>query len=423
VTSLDNLRFEPFAPLPAEERLAILATLRDHRPVYPTESGMWVVTRYDDVHSILRHPQLFSSSPNASEGSGMPTDAAEHPEQMEVLMSLLAGFPSDVPFQDLTSSRTIVAADPPAHTRMRQIVNRGFTPPRIAELAETIDRIVAECLAGIGSADRYEVVEQLATPLPVRMIATLLGFDADHYDKVKEWSDAIATGAVGDVRGTTEGAIMVANAFRDFSTYVAPLIEARRHDPKGDMISAMVRSMESDTLSTVEAIMMSTTVMVAGNETSTNLIGNALVELWRHPDQLRLLQEDPDLLPSAVAEANRLTNPIQFMFREALDDVTLSGTVIPKGATIAVHLASANRDPRHFDRPDTFDITRPPDHGLSFGHGIHYCLGAHLATHEVRSAVGGLLPHLPRFDLDLASLRPKAGVLLNGWERIELVAR
>ena len=165
----------------------------------------------------------------------------------------------------------------------------------------------------------------------------------------------------------------------------------------------MVAAIDNESLSNVETLMVAITIMVAGNETSTNLIGNAVVELLSHPDQLKLLLDDPGLLPNAVDEANRLTSPIQFAFREATEDNEIAGTSIPKGAIIALHMAAANRDPRRFDEPDRFLITRPPGKNLAFGHGIHFCLGAHLAGQEVRTAVGGLLPYLDRLELTVTT--------------------
>jgi cytochrome P450 len=181
----------------------------------------------------------------------------------------------------------------------------------------------------------------------------------------------------------------------------------------------MVAAIDNESLSNVETLMVAITIMVAGNETSTNLIGNTVVELLSHPDQLRMLIDDPGLLPNAVDEANRLTSPIQFAFREATEDNEIAGTPIPKGAIIALHMAAANRDPRRFDDPDRFLITRPPGKNLAFGHGIHFCLGAHLAGQEVRTAVGGLLPYLDRLEI-AGALERNPTALLNGWQKVEL---
>jgi cytochrome P450 len=381
---------------------------------------MWVVSRFDDVRQIQSDPDRFSSRPNADEGSATPTDVDNNPEMLERLLAIVSGMPVD--FAELTAARPIVAADPPDHTRMRRIVNRGFTPRRTGEMADKINQIVERCLDGIDDTDSYEVVQNLAIPLPVQMIADLLGIESDHYADVKRWSDHYSAAAVGDVRGTAEGQLLAVNMFKEFSAYLVPLIDARRKQPKGDVISAMVRAVDDESLTTVETLMMSMTIMVAGNETSTNLIGNTLVELIQNPDQLALLRADPNLLPNAVEEANRISTPIQFMFREALVDAEVAGTTIPKGATVVLHVAAANRDPAAFEEPDRFLITRPGGKSLAFGHGIHFCLGAHLAGLEVRTAIAKLLPHLDRFQLSEDPLVRNPSALLNGWQRIELVA-
>jgi cytochrome P450 len=321
---------------------------------------------------------------------------------------------------ELASAKTIAAADPPQHTRMRRIVSRGFTPARIKEMAEAINGIVQRCLTGVADAPSFDVVEQLAIPLPVEMICHILGIDRSEYGRAKLWSDAFAAAAGGDFSSPAERNELMLSTIKEFSTYFVPLIEARRVEPRNDLVSAMVAAIDNESLSTVETMMVAITIMVAGNETSTNLIGNTVVELLTNPDQLRLLLDDPALLPNAVDEANRLTAPIQFAFREATEETEVAGTTIPKGAIIALHMAAANRDPRRFHDPDRFLITRPAAKNLSFGHGIHYCLGAHLAGQEVRAAVGGLLPYLDRLELTGAPLQRNPSALLNGWQRVEL---
>jgi cytochrome P450 len=418
-----DFQFDPFVPLPFHQLPPIWETLRDHFPVYRTPSGMWVVSRYEDVRYIQHNPQLFSSRPNADEASALPTDAKDNPEQMARLMAVMAGFPDAVDIEQLVKARTIVAADPPDHTRLRRIVNRGFTPGSIDRISTKIETIVDECLVGVETDEIYEVVSRLAIPLPVAVIGDLLGIEPQMRPKIKEWSDGIAEASVGDIRGTAEAATLAMTVMKEFSEYLAPLIEQRRSNPQEDVISAMVRSMESETLTTPEALMMAQTIMAAGNETTTDLIGNAIVALYDHPDQLAMLRSDPTLLASAVEEANRFSTPIQFNFREALQDHEIAGTIIPKGATIIMYLAAANRDPRQFDDPDTFRIDRPAGSNLAFGHGIHFCLGAHLSRQEVRTALGKLVPHLDRFDLDTRSLGRNPSMVLRGVPSIPLTAK
>jgi cytochrome P450 len=415
------LEFEPFKPGPPQELPAIYTELRERFPAYRTGTNIWVVSRFDDVKSVQSNPEMFSSRPNPYEGDTAAADAEMKPEVIERLMALAAGIPVDM--NEMASAKTIAAADPPQHTRMRRIVSRGFTPPRIKEMASAITTIVDRCLSGIDQLPSFDVVERLAVPLPVEMICHILGIEESEYGRAKRWSDGFAAAAGAEFSSPAERNELMLGTIKEFSTYFVPLIEARRVEPRNDLVSAMVAAIDNESLSNVETLMVAITIMVAGNETSTNLIGNTVVELLSNPDQLRLLLDDPALLPNAVDEANRLSAPIQFAFREATRDTEVAGTAIPKGAILALHMAAANRDPRRFDEPDRFLITRPAAKNLSFGHGIHFCLGAHLAGQEVRAAIGGLLPHLGHLELAGAPLQRNPTALLNGWQRIELAWR
>ena len=411
------LEFEPFKPGPPEQLPGVYAELRERFPVYRSDSDIWVVSRFDDVKAVQSNPQQFSSRPNPYEGSA-PPDEEMKPEVIERLMALVAGMPIDM--EEMASAKTIAAADPPQHTRMRRIVSRGFTPPRIKEMATAITEIVDRCLRGIDDLPGFDLVERLAIPLPVEMICHILGIDRREYGRAKRWSDAFAAGADIYSSSPAERSEMMLRTIKEFSTYFVPLIEARRVEPRNDLVSAMVAAIDNESLTTVETLMVAITIMVAGNETTTNLIGNTVVELLQNPAQLKLLLDDPSLLPAVVDEGNRLSSPIQFAFREATEETEIAGTPIPKGAIIALHMAAANRDPRRFDDPDRFLITRPAGKNLAFGHGIHFCLGAHLAGQEVRAAIGGLLPYLDRLALTDAPLQRNPTALLNGWQRIEL---
>jgi cytochrome P450 len=411
-----DLAFDPFKPGPRAQLPQVLTELRERHPVYRTRSDIWVVSRFDDVKAVQSNPELFSSRPNPYEGAAPPDDEMK-PEVLDRLLALAAGIPVDM--EEMASAKTIAAADPPQHTRIRRIVSRGFTPPRIKEMASAIEDIVQRCLAGIQDEPTFDVVARLAVPLPVQMICHILGIDRGHYDQAKRWSDAFAAAAGAVFASPAERNELMLATVKEFSTYFVPLIEARRAEPKNDLVSVMVAAIDNESLSNVETLMMAITIMVAGNETSTNLIGNTVVELLANPDQLTRLLDDPALLPNAVDEANRFTSPIQFAFREATQDTEIAGTPIPKGAIIALHMAAANRDPRRFEEPDRFLITRPPGKNLAFGHGIHFCLGAHLAGQEVRTAVGGLLPYLGRLEI-VGDLQRNPTALLNGWQGVEL---
>jgi cytochrome P450 len=413
-----HLDFDPFDPGPHDQRPSVYAELRERAPVFHTDSDLWVISRFDGVKAVNASPDLFSSRPNPYEGQRSDTQRDLSPEELDRLLTVASELPVDL--GELAGTRAIAGADPPEHTRMRRIVSRGFTPPRIAEMVTAIDEIVDRCLSGIAAGGPFDVVERLAIPLPVEMICHILGFDRGHYGDVKRWSDAFAVAAVGELGRSPEGQLMMLSTLKEFSMFFVPLVESRRDDPQNDLVSTMVRAIDDDSLTTIETMTMAVTIMVAGNETSTNLIGNTTVELLSHPDQLDALTRDPSLLPNAIEEANRLTAPIQFTFREARQDTEIAGTSIPKGAIVALHLAAANRDPRQFDDPDAFRIDRPLGKNLSFGHGIHFCLGAYLAGQEVRTAIGKLLPYLQSSELGDDPLQPNPSVLLNGWRRVEL---
>ena len=410
--------FDPFKPGPRDQLPQVLAELRERFPVYRTDSDIWVLSRFDDVKAVQSNPQQFSSRPNPYEGSA-PPDEEMKPEVLERLLALAAGIPVDM--AEMASAKTIAAADPPQHTRMRRIVSRGFTPPRIKEMATVIEEIVERCMAGIEDQPAFDVVERLAVPLPVEMICHILGIDRSHYSPAKRWSDAFAAAAGGVFSSPAERNELMLSTVKEFSTYFVPLIEARRIEPRNDLVSAMVAAIDKESLSNVETLMVAITIMVAGNETIDESHRQCRGRTTGQPRPAQAVCSTIlRLLPNAVDEANRLTCPIQFAFREATEDTEIAGTPIPKGAIIALHMAAANRDPRRFDDPDCFLINRPPGKNLSFGHGIHFCLGAHLAGQEVRTAVGGLLPYLDRLELTDAPLQRNPTALLNGWQRVEL---
>jgi len=246
------LEFEPFNPGPAEQLPAVYAELRERFPVYRSDSDIWVVSRFDDVKAVQSNPQQFSSRPNPYEGSA-PADDEMKPEVVERLLALAAGIPVDM--AEMASAKTIAAADPPQHTRMRRIVSRGFTPPRIKEMATAIQEIVERCLAGIEDQPAFDVVERLAVPLPVEMICHILGIERSHYSQAKRWSDAFAAAAGGVFSSPAERNELMLSTVKEFSTYFVPLIEARRAEPKGDLVSAMVAAIDNESLSNVETSM------------------------------------------------------------------------------------------------------------------------------------------------------------------------
>ncbi|MBA3741482.1 cytochrome P450 [Sporichthya sp.] len=421
-TSESEIKYDPFDPASQARAFELYAQLRDEAPVYKTDAGYWAVSRYADVKEIFTNPERFSSSANQAEGLGLDTniDPDADPEFLTRLMTVAGTMQVDV--MELFSARAIVAADPPHHTRLRRIVNRGFVPRRIAELQDNIAQIVESCLEGIGSATSYEVVSQLAVPLPVRVISDLLSVDRDSHGDIKHWSDLLME-AQGPLRGTPRAMEALLGVFKGLSDYFVPLIEDRRTSPQDDLLSDLVRAAESDILTTAETLLFILSLMAAGNETTTSAISSLVVALKQNPDQEALLLEKPELLPNAVEEIVRYRAPIQVVFRTPMQDEVLSGVTIPAGATIAVLIGAANLDPRQFPDADQFDITRDTSSATGFGQGVHYCLGAHLARTEIRTAMAALLPHLERFRLSDQPLALRPSYMIYNLEAVELVAR
>jgi len=418
-----DLRYEPFDPECRAAMFEWYERLREQAPVYRAASGYWVISRYTDVREVLLSPDRFSSRPNQDEGTGVPADfdPTSAPELMERMLTLLAGMPVDV--SELMSARMLVAADPPDHTRLRNLVNQAFTTKRVADLAGTIQSVVQESLRCLATEEPFDLMECIANPLPTRVMAELLSVDSEHYTDLKLWSDQMALAAQSNVRGTLEGQAIMLELLSGFSNYFVPLINARREKPTGDLLSALVQAEDQGSLSTTEVLLFVFVLMAAGTESTANLIGSMVIALLENPDQLELLQSRPELIPVAVEEAIRYRTPFQFFFREALVDTEIAGVPIPVGAILTPVIGSANHDPRQFDRPERFEVERKNvNTHLGFGLGIHHCLGMHLGRLEIRTLMSALVPQLHRFEI--AEIGPLVdGYLLYGHKHLHLAAR
>lgn len=396
-----------------------LGELLENRPIFLTDAGQYVVSRYDDVREIMSNAELFSAKPNQSEAIGFPPkiDESADPAMLERLMMVVASLPFDV--GEFAAASVIVGVDPPVHTRLRRIVNRGFLPTKMAALAPTVEAIVAECLKDINSTDSFEVMSELAVPVPIRVIAEILGVERQHCDDLKRWSDVLSTCVHGESRGTIESGINLVAMLSEFAGLFMPMIEERRNAPSDDVISEIIKASEADTLTVAEAVLFLLILMAAANETTTSLIGNAIPYLCENPEQLKLLIDQPDLLGGVVEETLRLSSPVQFVFREATADVTLQGVTIPQGSQLVCFIAAANRDPRQFPDPHRFDITRKGQH-LSFGHGAHFCLGAALGRLEGHAALKQIAPSLSHFDFDNSNLHLDPSAFTRSFEVVRL---
>ncbi|WP_230119630.1 cytochrome P450 [Arthrobacter sp. Bi83] len=339
--------------------------MREHAPVLHDESsGSWHVFRYDDVQRVLSEHATFSSRM----GGGDPSETGQ----------LFAA--------------SLVTTDPPRHRQLRSLVTQAFTPKAVDGLAPRISTLTEELLDGIAAIGTADLVEELAYPLPVIVIAELMGIPAEDRDRFKKWSDVI----VSQTRAGAESADH-RTTNRDMTEYFLAMIEQRRRRPGSDLISNLLAAeIEGEKLSVAELLGFCSLLLVAGNETTTNLIGNAVLCFTEVPGTIERLQAEPALLPQAVEEVLRYRSPVQSMYRVAATETILGGLQIPAGAPLVAWIGSANRDDRHFQRPDQFDIDRGPVRHLAFGHGIHFCLGAPLARLEARIALAAVLSRLPR---------------------------
>ena len=332
---------------------------------------IYTVSRYAEVSYVLKRPKIFSSE--VMGGSQVQVISAE----------------GDI----APTSGALIAHDPPEHTRQRKIVSRGFTPRCIAQIEPKIRKSAEELFARFEARGHCDLMEEFANRLPVGVIADLLGLDPDRRDDFKRWSTALIVGSTrpGESRGFGGNLEL----FREFRAYMTDVIAKRRKNPGDDLISTLIDSGEGEgILEPEQVISFASLMLAAGSETTTNLIGNAVLALLRSPDQLQRVQRDPELVSNVVEETLRYDSPIQLTARLATEDSEVGGVSIPRGSIVAVLLASANRDPEQFVEPDRFDIDRPSPAHLAFGFGNHFCIGASLARLEGRIALEMILTRL-----------------------------
>ncbi len=345
------MEFNPFSPAFKADPYAVYADLRENAPVSRTELHFWAVSRYDDVGYVLKNPQMFSST-----GMGGAIGGGD-------------------------ATRSIISSDPPDHTMLRGLVNRAFTPKIVAEMEPRIRAVTRDLLDRIVDADEMDLVEDLAMPLPVTIIAELLGVEPERRHDFKRWSNAVVGVTPGDI--TSERA----RDLQEFQAYFTAAIEQRRAAPTDDLIGALVRAQgDQESLTAEEIVSFAMLLLIAGNETTTNLIGNAMEALLDHPDEMRRVRDDRSLIPNMIEEALRYDAPVQFLFRTATEDIDLGGVTIEKGNVVVPIYASANRDDRRYPDASRFDVTRNAQGHMAFGLGIHFCLGAPLARLEAKVA-------------------------------------
>jgi cytochrome P450 len=322
---------------------------------------------------------------------------------------------------ELIGARNLIAEDPPRHTAMRNIVNRGFTPRRIANWEPRVREIARTCLEEIRGAEAFDLVTGLAIPLPVRVICEILGVEPERREDFKHWSDCVIAGMTGSARAADPVASGLADAMTELTEYIRGVVAERTKRPSDDLVSVLIAAQDGVGLSLVEVTMFVLLLLVAGNETTTNLIGNATNALLTHPTQLDRVCADHSLVPSWIEETLRWDSPVQLLPRRTTADVEVAGQRIPANAHVVAIVGSANRDERHWGPTAAqFDVARNPQGHLSFGLGNHFCLGASLARLEARVALEALLEELPRRERSEPRVEHIDSFLIRGPKRFML---
>jgi hypothetical protein len=378
--------------------------LRRQAPIYWSETRQsWILTRYADIVTLLHDPRL-SSDRFATIASRL---LSETQAQFRPFITAVSAW--------------MLMRDPPDHTRLRSLVTQAFTPRIVAHMRERIQALVDDLLDAVQDQGHMDVIADLAVPLPGTVIAEMLGVPRTDQPQFKQWSDEITVGLGGaDTIGPrTERYRIAQESFLALSAYFQDKVAALRRAPQDHLLSALVQAEAAgDRLTDIELFANCVLLIFAGHETTTNLIGNGLLALLQHPDQLERLRHTPDLMPSAIEEFLRYDSPVQMMSRLATVDVPIAGTQIKHGQRVCLYYAAGNRDPAQFDAPHQLDITRRDNRHLAFGQGVHYCLGAALARLEGQIAINTVLRRLPNLRLATAALEWNPNVILRGLKSL-----
>lgn len=379
------------------------AQLRDEAPVFPVTISVrgkqraWLVTRYDDVLAVLKDDKRFVKNPR---NAMSPAQLKKAPRMPALFKSL---------------ERNLLGLDGADHDRLKALVHKAFTPRMVEQMR---DQTQAQVDAILDRAERnggMELIGEYALPIPLTIIGRILGVPEEDEATFGRWARAFTT-------ISSRNPIFALPSILRFINYPRTLIAKRRADPRDDLISALVQARDgSDQLTDDEIVAMAVLLLTAGHETTVNLIGSGTLALLQHPDQLARLREEPTLIKSAIEELVRFVVPAETATeRYATEDVTIAGTTIPKGELVLAVIASANRDPRHFDQPDVLNIARTNNKHLSFGQGIHYCLGAPLSRLEGQIAISTLVKRAPNLRLKVApdQLRWRKSFIVRGLEAL-----
>ena len=377
------------------------AQLRADAPVYctklPDKRNAWLVTRYDDVAALLKDERFVKDRRNAM----TPEQLGKQPWVPGFLRPL---------------ERNMLDLDDPDHHRLRTLVHKAFTPRIIEGLRERVQTIADDLLSVVTTQGFIDVVKDYALPLPLTVITELLGVPSRDHAKFHRWSKTLLQ------IGSASSVVKALPSLFMFMRYLRKLVKEKRTQPEDDLLTALVQTEEAgDRLSEDELLAMVVLLLIAGHETTVNLIASGTLALLEHPEQQGQLKADPAMTKTAIEELLRYTSPVETATeRFARETVTLHGVTIPKGELVLAVLASANRDEGQFAYPEELDLTRTPNKHLAFGQGVHFCLGAPLARLEGQIAISTLLKRLPELHLGVApeKLRWRPTFVVRGLESL-----
>ncbi|MBV8772186.1 MAG: cytochrome P450 [Deltaproteobacteria bacterium] len=388
------MEYNPLSPEAQENPFPYYAYLRrEHPVVWLDPLHAWVISRYQDVDFAIRNPQLFSSAKWITQSLGDLKPVPEVPWMIEL--------------------------DPSNHSRLRKLVSKAFTPRTVSLLEPRVRAIAEELLAPLRANGKFDFVRDFSSTLPVIVIAEMLGVEPDHRADFRRWSDNIVRATSRPSDEAERAAIRGTNA--EMVAYFEEAIALRRREPRDDLLTALVQAEEDrQVLTAAEVLAMAILVLVAGNETTMNLLGNTVLALLTYSDVASTVRRDRSLVPQLIEEVLRYDSPVQLIFRRTSSEVKLSGTTIPADSTVFVLLGSANRDEAKFPDPDRFDLRRDAGEHLAFGFGTHYCLGAGLARLEARVSLEELLYSCPPFAGDAKIVERVRSPIVRGPKALPL---
>ncbi|HEX7718638.1 MAG TPA: cytochrome P450 [Woeseiaceae bacterium] len=406
------MRFEPYSQAFAADPYPVYAHLRESTPVFHDPAfGMTFLTRYRDILDVLTDRRFGRARPGeARPGQARPYEARPAESGRDAAQRSL-------PYYDRYVRRNLLETEGALHRRLRRQLAAGLNPKRVGELALAVQGIAGELVDELDTGTGFDFIAELAEPLPVIVIATLLGWPDDQRHRLRAWSADIVR--LYEKDASYDDATRAELASREFATMLQSLADDRKSRPQGDLISELV-SFETETgdLSRDELIASCMLLLNAGHEATVNAAGNGMLALLRHPDALGHLRKQPDIIDSAVEEMLRYDPPLHLFHRFATEDATVAGHDFRAGDTLGLLYGSANRDPDAFDNPDVFDIRRQPNRHLAFGAATHFCLGAALARLELRTLFSALFAEATRFELLESQPEYRTGLVFRGLKRL-----